>query len=75
MSSQEDKRHLQGLQIEDGLESDPSSGRLWVASFMIREAILIAPDNMVPAEELAYFNTISRFIVRMSSLLFTCDHS
>ena len=64
MSSQGDKHHLQGLQIEDGLESEHSSGRVWVASFIIREAILIAPDNMVPAEELMYFDTIRRFIVR-----------
>ena len=66
MSSQQDKRHLQGLQIEDGLESDPSSGRLWVAAFMIREAILIAPENMLPAEEVVYFNTIGRFVVNIS---------
>ena len=66
MSSQQDKRHLQGLQIEDGLESDPSSGRLWVAAFMIREAILIAPENMLPAEEVVYFNMIGRFVVNIS---------
>lgn len=66
MSSQQDKRHLQGLQIEDGLESDPSSGRVWVAAFMLREAILIAPENMLPAEEVVYFNTIGRFVVNIS---------
>ena len=63
MSSQADKRHFQGLQIEDGLESEPSSGRVWVAAFLIREAILVAPENMVPAERIMYFNTMSRFIV------------
>ena len=71
MSSQNDKRHLQGLQIEDGLESEPSSGRVWTASFMIREAILIAPENMVPAEEQAYFETVSRFMVKV---FFSIDH-
>ena len=65
MSSQKDKRHLQGLQIEDGLESEPSSGRVWTASFMLREAILIAPENMTPAEEKGYFDTVSRFIVKV----------
>lgn len=66
MSSQEEKRHFQGLQIEDGLESDPSSGRIWLAAFMLREAILVAPENMSPEEEHAYFETISRFTVDIS---------
>ena len=63
MTSQEDKRHLQGLQIEGGLESEHSSGRVWIAAFMIREAILVAPENMVRDEELLYLETIRRFIV------------
>lgn len=61
----EDKRHLQGLQIEDGIQSDSSSGRIWVAAFIVREAILIAPENMVSAEEVVYFDTVNRFIVNI----------
>ena len=63
MSSPMPTPHLQGLQIDDGCFADPKVGRVWVASFMLREAILIAPPNLVPAEEKIYFNTIARFIV------------
>lgn len=55
--------HLQGLLIDDGIYSEEIEGRLWVAAFMIREAILIAPDNLVPAEEVLYFNNMALFIV------------
>ena len=63
MSSPQDTRHLQGLQIDDGILSEDVEGQLWVAAFMVREAILIAPDNLVPAEETYYFNSIAHFIV------------
>ena len=67
MSSLERTPHLQGLQIDDGALCDPQATRLWLAAFMLREAILIAPDNFVPAEEALYFTNIARFIVSMSS--------
>ena len=67
MSSPARIPHLQGLQIDNGTLCSLQAGRLWLVAFMVREAILIAPDNLVPAEETFYFTSIARFIVGVSS--------
>ena len=49
------------------LRAGAPSGTNNALLFLLREAILIAPDNFVPAEEALYFTNIARFIVSMSS--------
>lgn len=44
---------------------------LWVLTFMVREAVLVAPDNMEKKESMYYFNGVYEHVVHISNLVLT----
>lgn len=52
------REHLQGLQIAAGTCAKSWESRGWIGTFIIREAILMCPDNLNKSEEYIYFNAI-----------------
>ena len=52
------REHLQGLQTVNGTYSKNWESRGWIGTFIIREAILMCPDNLNRSEEYIYFNSI-----------------
>ena len=57
------QEHLQGLQIPSGVLSGRWESSGWIATFIIREAILVCPDNLNTSEEYMYFSGVSRVVV------------
>ena len=65
------QKHLQGLQIPGGALSEPSETRGWIAAFLVREAILLCPDDLAANEEAIYVNAIGNFVVSVSYTMLT----
>ena len=63
------QKHLQGLQIPGGALSEPSETRGWIAAFLVREAILLCPDDLAANEEAIYVNAIGNFVVSVTHLM------
>lgn len=61
-------KHLQGLQIPGGVLPKPLESRGWLATFLLREAILLCPDSLTESEEATYVNAIGRFVVSSSNV-------
>ena len=57
------RAHLQGLQIPGGIYSGKWETRGWIGAFVIREAILVCPDNLNKSEAYIYFSDVGRAVV------------
>ena len=57
------RKHFQGLQIPGGAFPRPLESLGWLGAFLIREAILLCPDDLTEEEEAIYINAIGRFAV------------
>lgn len=45
----------------------PAQEKLWMLTFMIREAVLVAPDHMEEKEAMYYFNTVYKQLVSVKT--------
>ena len=59
----ERRQHLQGLQLFEGEVAQRWEAYLWLGAFLIREAILVCPENLTRPEEALYCNTIGNALV------------
>ena len=57
------RQHSQGLQIPNGELPKKWETRSWLGAFLIREAILVWPDNLDESEETVYRNTVGYAVV------------
>ena len=64
----ERRLHSQGLQIPDGELPQKWETRSWLGAFLIREAILMCPDNLDESEESLYCNTVGHAVVSRARL-------
>ena len=65
----ESRQHFQGLQIAGGALPGPLESLGWLGAFLIREAILLCPDDLSEAEEAHYINVIGRVTVSVSRIV------
>ena len=62
------REHLQGLQIPGGTPAGKWESRGWTGTFVVREAIILCPDNLNKSEEFMYFDSLFRVIVSPTTL-------
>ena len=62
------RQHFQGLQIPNGELPKKWETRSWLGAFLIREAILVWPDNLDESEETVYRNTVGYAVVSRARL-------
>ena len=62
------RQHSQGLQIPNGELPKKWETRSWLGAFLIREAILVWPDNLDESEETVYCNTVGYAVVSRARL-------
>ena len=58
------QQHWQGLQIPGGASPGKLESCGWIGTFIIREAILLCPDNLNTCEQYIYYHGIDRIVVR-----------
>ena len=63
------RKHFQGLQIPGGAFPRPLESLGWLGAFLIREAILLCPDDLTEEEEAIYINAIGRFAVSVPHIM------
>lgn len=61
-----DNLHLQGLNVSTGQGPTKEERAAWIAGWVLREAVLIAPDKLDEREQTRYFNKLMAFVVRRS---------
>ena len=63
------RKRFQGLQIPGGAFPSPLESLGWLGAFLIREAILLCPDDLIEEEEVIYINAIGRFTVSVPHIM------
>ena len=57
------QEHLQGLQIPGGAAARKWEAQGWIGTFVVREAIILCPDNLNKSEQQMYFDSLLRITV------------
>lgn len=60
--------HRQGRNLSNGEDPQPSEVLLWRATYIVREVIITAPDDMTIEETQIYFDSLVHYLVCRQNL-------